>query len=297
MLHGPMPGTEPEFVHHRLVPVLNSTAQIAGWRQLACSLDRIFPAIVQVDSGMSRLGLSPAEVDTACNDPDFFRGIALRYLMSHLACAERQDHPMNMRQLAAFNEARSRLPSCPASFANSSGIFLGRDFHFDLVRPGAALYGIAPVAGLANPMKPVVRLQARIIQTRSVEDGGHVGYGATYRAAGRRCIATVAVGYADGWLRSFSNRGCAWVGGVRAPIAGIVSMDTCTLDVTEVDPRHLHPGACVDLISDEQPADAVAAQAGTISYEILTSLGQRYHRNYVGNRSTETHSEATENLI
>jgi alanine racemase len=287
VLHGPMPGTEPEFVHHRLVPVLNSAAQVAGWRQLAARLDRMLPAIVQIDTGMSRLGLSSGEVDAACSDPDYLRGIALRYLMSHLACAERRDHPMNVQQLAAFNQARRRLPSCPASFANSSGIFLGSDFHFDLVRPGAALYGIAPVAGMANPMKPVVRLQARIIQVRSIEDGAHVGYGATYRAAGPRRIATVAVGYADGWLRSFSNRGCMLAGGVRAPIVGIVSMDTCTLDVTEVDQRHLQPGACVDLISDEQPVDAVAAQAGTIAYEILTSLGHRYYRNHVGDRSAE----------
>lgn len=284
VLHGPMPGTEPEFEHHRLVPVLNSTAQIAGWRSLAARTGRALPAVVQVDTGMSRLGLSPAEVDEGGGDPDFLRGIELRYLMSHLACAERQDHPMNARQLAAFHRARSRLPPCPASFANSSGIFLGSDFHFDLVRPGAALYGIAPVAGMANPMKAVVRLQARIIQVGFIEDGGHVGYGATYRAAGPRRIATVAVGYADGWLRSFSNRGCALAGGVRAPIAGIVSMDTCTLDVTDVDPRHLQPGAHVDLISDEQPVDAIAAQAGTIAYEILTSLGHRYHRNYVGER-------------
>lgn len=282
VLHGPMPGTEPEFVQHRLVPVLNSAAQVAGWRQLACRLDRMLPAVVQVDTGMSRLGLSSAEMDVACGDPEFLRGIELRYLMSHLACAERQDHPMNAQQLAAFNHARRRLSYCPASFANSSGIFLGSDFHFDLVRPGAALYGIAPVAGMENPMKPVVRLQARVIQLRSIEDGAHVGYGGTYRAAGPRRIATVAVGYADGWLRSFSNRGCALVAGVRAPIAGIVSMDTCTLDVTDVDQRHLQPGAYVDLISDEQPVDAVAAQAGTIAYEILTSLGQRYYRNYAG---------------
>ena len=287
VLHGPMPGTESEFVHHRLVPVLNSLEQIAGWRQLACRLGRMLPAIVQLDTGMSRLGLSPAEIDTACSDPEFLRGIELRYLMSHLACAEHQDHPMNAQQLAGFNQARRRLPRCPASFANSSGIFLGRDFHFDLVRPGAALYGIAPVAGMENPMRPVVGLRARIVQIRSVEDGAHVGYGATYRAAGARRLATVALGYADGWLRSFSNRGCALAGGVRAPIAGIVSMDTCTLDVSEVEQRHLQPGNYVDLISDEQPLDTVAAQAGTIAYEILTSLGHRYYRNYVGERPAQ----------
>ena len=137
-------------------------------------------------------------------------------------------------------------------------------------------------------MKPVVRLQAKIIQVRNIEEGDCVGYGATYRAPGTRRIATVAVGYADGWLRSFSNRGCAMVGGVRAPIVGIVSMDTCTLDVSGVDELHLQPGRYVDLISHEQPVDVVATQAGTIAYEILTSLGHRYYRNYVGGQSAET---------
>lgn len=280
VLHGPMPGTEPEFARHGLIPVLNSAAQVEGWRRLAERLDRVLPAALQVDTGMSRLGLSAAEVDAACSDPDYWRGIELRFLMSHLACAERQDHPINAQQLAAFKRLRMRLPSCAASFANSSGIFLGSGFHFDLVRPGAALYGIAPVAGMDNPMKPVVRLQARVIQVRTIDDGDQVGYGLTYRAAGRRRIATVAVGYADGWLRSFSNRGGALVGGVPVPIVGMVSMDTCTLDVTEVDQQHVQAGAYVDLISDQQPVDAVATQSGTIGYEILTSLGQRYFRHY-----------------
>jgi alanine racemase len=229
---------------------------------------------------MSRLGLSTTEVDAWASDPDHLRGIALRYLMSHLACAEHSDHALNRAQLNVFDAVRSRLPRCAGSLANSSGIFLGADFHYDLVRPGAALYGIAPVSGAENPMRPVVRLQAKIIQTRSIAAGDCVGYGATYRAATRRRLATVSVGYADGWLRSFSNRGCALIGGIRAPIVGTVSMDTCTLDVTDVKPESLFPGAPVDLICTEQPVDAVAALAGTIGYEILTSLGKRYHREY-----------------
>ncbi|MGH8807913.1 MAG: alanine racemase [Noviherbaspirillum sp.] len=282
VLHGPPPDTEPEFLRHRLIPVLNSTEQIAGWRRMARLSGRRLPAIVQVDSGMSRMGLAPAEVDAWLNDPDFLRGIELRYLMSHLACAECPEHPMNASQLLAFNELRARLPRCPASLANSSGIFLGPDFHFDLVRPGAALYGVAPVANAENPMRPVVRLQARIIQTRTIADGDAVGYGVTYRARGRRRIATIATGYADGWLRSLSNRGVALAGGVRTPIVGKVSMDTCSIDVSEVHPDLVFPGACVDLISPEQTVDDVAALAGTIGYEILTSLGSRYHRAYVG---------------
>jgi alanine racemase len=282
VLHGPPVDTDAEFIHHRLIPVLNSLPQISAWRRAAHQLNRRLPAVVQIDSGMSRLGLSPAEFDTWTSDPGFLQGIELRYLMSHLACAEQSRHPMNALQLSAFNAVRKRLPSCAASLANSSGIFLGPDFHFDLVRPGAALYGIAPVADADNPMKPVVRLRAKIIQTRTVICGDRVGYGATHCAQERRCIATIAVGYADGWMRSFSNRGCAFVDGVPAPIVGAVSMDTCTIDVTDASPDCLFPGALVDLISADQPVDAVAALAGTIGYEILTSLGKRYHRAYAG---------------
>ena len=281
VLHGLLPHTELEFIEHRLIPVLNSTAQVDGWRQAARIVDRRLPAVVQVDTGMSRLGLSHAEVEAWLHDADFLQGIELRCLMSHLACAERQEHPMNVLQLEAFRALRGKLPRCTASFANSSGIFLGPDYHFDLVRPGAALYGIAPVHGAPNPMKPVATLRARVIQTRVIGQGDCVGYGGTYRAPGRRRIATIAAGYADGWLRSLSGRGFALVDGVRLPVVGNVSMDTFALDVTDVSPDRVQAGAFVDLICDAQPVDEVAAIAGTIAYEILTSLGSRYCREYV----------------
>ena len=288
VLHGPLPGSEPEFVRHGLMPVLNSLSQVAAWRNLAANLDRPLPAIIQIDSGMSRLGLSPSEVAEWFALPDFLNGISLRYLMSHLACAEHQAHPMNQMQLQAFNAVLERLPGCQASLANSSGIFLGPDFQFDLVRPGVALYGVAPVVGVANPMRSVVRLQAKIIQTRTIEAGVGVGYGFSYRAPNRRRIATASVGYADGWLRSFSNRGVAMIGDVAVPLVGTVSMDTMTLDVTDIPPDRLQPGALVDLISAAQTVDAVAAQAGTIAYEILTSLGNRYRREYTGGLAAPT---------
>ncbi len=294
VLHGPLAGTEQEFVEHRLVPVLNSLEQVAGWRRAALAAGRALAAVVQIDSGMSRLGLSPAEVDIWLHDPDFLRGIELRYLMSHLACAEQQDHPMNASQLAAFNATRGKLPPCPASFANSSGIFLGSAYHFDLARPGAALYGIAPVHGAPNPMQPVVRLQAKIIQTREIERGDCVGYGASYRASGRRRIATIAAGYADGLMRSLSGRGFALVDGVRVPFVGRVSMDTFALDVSDIPADRVHPGALVDLMGTEQRVDDFAAQAGTIGYEILTSLGSRYHREYINLPQQENPAEAQE---
>lgn len=286
VLHGPTPGTEAEFESRGIVPVLNSAAQIAGWRALARRLDRELPAFVQVDSGMARLGLSPAELQAVAADAQSLAGIRVAGVMSHLACAEDQANPANREQLQRFRAARRLLPAAPASFANSSAIFLGDDYHFDLVRPGAALYGIAPVAGASNPLRPVVRLQGKVMQTRDIEPGTPVGYGHSWRCGQPTRIATVSVGYADGWLRALGNRGAAWFNGTLLPLVGKVSMDTITLDANAVPAGALQPGVLVDLINEQQDVDTVAAQAGTIGYEVLTSLGQRYARRYVGEART-----------
>jgi alanine racemase len=167
------------------------------------------------------------------------------------------------------------------SLANSSGIFLGADWHFDLVRPGAALYGVAPVPGQPNPMRPVVRLQAQVIQVRAVDAGAAVGYAHAWAAPGATRIATAAVGYADGYLRALGGRGaCAWLGGQALPVVGRVSMDTITLDVGAVPEGAVHAGTLLDLMPPEGGVDELAARAGTIGYEILTSLGTRYDRVY-----------------
>jgi alanine racemase len=280
VMHGSPAGYEPEFLEYRCIPVLNSAEQILAWRTLAESRQTELPAIIQLDTGMSRMGLSGAEVQAWLADPDFIRGIQLQYLMSHLACAEDQEDPMNAQQLALFNRLRETLPKCGASLANSSGIFLGADFHFDLARPGAALYGIAPVAGQPNPMQAVAHLQGKIIQTREIAAGTGVGYSLTWRSTQPGRIATVAVGYADGWLRALSNRGVVHIDGIKAAMVGNVSMDTITIDVSHVPLSKLVPGTLVDLISSENTVDQIAARAGTIGYEILTSLGHRYHREY-----------------
>ena len=278
VLNGLAAGAEPECARHRVTPVLNSLAQVDAWAAHARRLHRPLPAALQADSGMSRLGLGEAELDTLAARPARLDGVALRLVMSHLACAERQDHPMNREQLRRFEAARARLPKAPASLANSSGIFLGSDFHFDLARPGAALYGLAPVVGEANPLQPVVRLRGRIVQVREVAAGAAVGYGASWLAAEPRRIATVAVGYADGYLRSLSGRATAFAGDAPVPLVGIVSMDTATFDVTDA-PAAVE-GGFLELIGPRNPVDALAAQAGTIGYEILTSLGHRYARAY-----------------
>jgi alanine racemase len=282
VLHGPPPGTAADFVAHRLIPVLNDPGQVREWSALCARLGRRLAAAVQVDSGMSRMGLSPADL-AALGDPrDWLAPFEPVLLMSHLACADVPDHPMNARQRERFDAIRAAFPAIRASLANSSAVFLGADFHYDLVRPGAALYGINPQPGQTNPLRQAVSLDARIVQVRTIGAGDAVGYGARYVADGPRRIATIGVGYADGWLRALSGRGFAYVDGVRVPIAGTVSMDSITLDVTGIPDARLAPGMTVELLGPNQHVDAVAAEAGTIGYEVLTRLGGRFERTYVG---------------
>jgi len=287
VLNGLMPGAEAACLTARLIPVLNSLAQVDGWTGLSRRQGRALPAVLQIDSGMARLGLAPVEVDLLANDPGRLDGIALRAVMSHLACADEPAHPANRAQLAMFEAQRRRLPPAPASFANSSGIFLGPDYHFDLARPGAALYGVAPVPGAPNPMRAVVRLDARVIQTRRIAAGDAVGYGHGFLATEPTRIATLAIGYADGWPRSIGRTGFAYVGGRALPIAGRVSMDSLTLDITTLPADMLKPGDFVELLGSHQSIDAVASAAGTIGYEILTSLGSRYRRRYLDRSPSE----------
>jgi alanine racemase len=280
VLNGLPPGSEDDAAAAGLIPVLNSRGQLEAWRACARRLGRRLPAAVQVDSGMSRLGMAPAEVETLAGEPDAFSGVDVVLVMSHLACADEPDNPANRAQLDAFLRLRALLPHAPASLANSPGTFLGPEWHFDLARPGAALYGINPTPGLANPMLPVVRLEAKVIQTRSIGEGAGVGYGYAYRASGALRTATISLGYADGWHRC--GAAAAFVDGVRLPFVGRVSMDSIILDVSALPEGRLSEGDLVELIGPSQDVDAVAALAGTIGYEVLTSLGHRFHRRYIG---------------
>jgi alanine racemase len=281
VLNGLLPGSAPEFIAHRLVPVLNSLGQIAAWR----ATGRGLPAMIHVDTGMARLGLPPDELARLAADQSLLTGMTLRAIISHLACADELDNPLNAAQLAAFRAARAVLPAAPASLANSSGIFLGAEYHFDIARPGAAIYGVNPHPGSPNPMTQVIRLKGKILQTREIDSGQTVGYGSSYRREGPGRIATIAVGYADGWLRSLSNRGSVAIAGQRVPVVGRISMDLMTIDVTSLDPQLARPGRFAELIGPGNDVDAVAAEAGTIAYEILTALGRRYYRVYSGGAS------------
>jgi alanine racemase len=287
VLGGPMPRCEAAFVEHALVPVLNSLGDTDAWQRFCRGRGEPLAADLHLDTGMARLGLPGSELATLMEAPERLDGIAVVSLMSHLACADEPDHPKNEDQLRVFRAARAALgglAGTPASFANSSGIFLGPEYHFDLVRPGVALYGVAPQPGHENPMADVVGLRGKILQIRDVDTPETVGYGATHRVTGPARIATVGVGYADGYLRSLSDAGSAYVGEVRAPVVGRVSMDLITLDVSALPPSAAQPGGFVDLIGPHNPVDRIAEEAGTIGYEILTSLGRRYHRIYSGGR-------------
>jgi len=282
VLSGLMENERALFEANGLVPCLNDLGQLENWTAFCRARGQKLPCALHIDTGMNRLGLPPAELDQLADDPKRLVGVELWLIMSHLACADETDHPMNRRQLGRFRAALDRLPHCRASLAASSGIFLGREFLFNTVRPGVALYGANPTPGAPNPMAQVIRLQGRILQVRDVDRGETVGYGATHRFTRPRRIATVSVGYADGFLRSLSNRGSAAMGGVTAPIVGRVSMDLLTLDVSAAPPESARPGAMVELIGPSRSIDDVAAEAGTIPYEILTALGPRYERHYTG---------------
>jgi alanine racemase len=282
VLGGPMPGSEADLLAHGLIPVLNSLDDLDRWRAVAARQGRALAAALHVDTGMCRLGLPPGELDLLADQHDRLAGVELRTVMSHLACADEATHPMNARQLAEFRAALARLPRAPASFANSSGIFLGPDYHFDLARPGAALYGVNPTPDRPSPMRQVVRLQGRILQVREIDAPQTVGYGATHRASGPARLATVAAGYADGYLRALSNRGVGRIGGLEVPLVGRVSMDLVTFDVSAVPAEVARPGATIELLGPDLGVDEIGRRAGTIGYEILTALGRRYHRTYQG---------------
>ena len=276
VLNGFAPGADGDAA---LVPVLNSLGDVLAHAAAGRSAGQARRALLHLDTGMARLGLDAVEQARLVADHSLLAGLDLLYIMTHLACADEPNHPLNAEQAARFDRACAVLPKFKRSFANSSGLFLGADYASDLARPGCALYGINPTPGLPNPLRQVLRLEAPVLQIREIPAGASVGYGASFMAARPSRIATIAVGYADGYLRSLSGQGGAAYRGLMLPLVGRVSMDLITLDVTDV--PGLVPGDAVTLIGGAAPSpDDLAARAGTIGYEILTSLGARYRRAY-----------------
>lgn len=280
VLNGLPPGAARVFLDLRLRPVLGALPEIAEWAEAARGRADAEPAAVHLDTGLNRLGLEAHELGEAKAALD---GVRLGLVMSHFAASEHVEHPMNARQIAAFEAMRAAFPGIPASLANSSGVFLPQKPLYDLVRPGYALYGGNPTPDAANPMRAVVSLKARIVQTRWVEDGEVVGYNCTWTAQGRRKLATISLGYADGLPRGAmatddSAGGEAIVAGVRCPFAGRVSMDLIVIDVTNA--LRAERGDYVELLGENIGIDELGGRARTIGYEILTNLGRRYARVY-----------------
>jgi alanine racemase len=277
VLGGFAAGARDAFRGGRLRPVLNTPAQVRAF----AALDRRErpAAMLQVDSGMTRLGVPIERIEEL---RDELAALELDVVLSHLACADEPDPGFSRTQRTRFEEARRLLPHLPASLANSAGTFLGPDFHYDLCRPGIALYGGNPTPGRANPMAPVVELDAEVLQVYALDDEARVGYGATYRAPAGARIATAAVGYADGVLRCAGNRATAQLAGVEVPLAGRVSMDLVGLDVTAVPTPAAVEGARVKLIWGEDGVERMAEATDTIAYEVLVRLGPRVERRYRG---------------
>jgi alanine racemase len=282
VLNGPLPDTERELREARLTPVLNSLGDLELWTAAGRAAGLRLPAALHIDTGMSRLGLPDDELAQLAENWHRLDGVRLDLIMSHLSSADAPEHPENAAQLARLREALDLLPGAPVSLANSSGIFLGADYHYDLARPGVALYGVNPTPYTQTPMRRVVTLVARVLQVRQIDAPRGVGYGASFRAGGPTRIATIAAGYADGLLRHLSNRGQVAFQGRLAPVVGRVSMDSITVDVTDLGGSAPAPGDFVEVIGDAHDQDALAAEAGTIGYEVLTALGGRYHRVYSG---------------
>ena len=272
-------------------PVIGDLNELAEWDVFCRRTGWAGGAGIHVDTGMQRLGLTIAEAQAIIpriNAGD--HGITL--VMSHLVSAEQLNNPANAKQLAAFRGIASEFSGVPAALANSSGIFLGAPFQFDLVRPGAALYGVNPTPEADNPMQPVVDLKARIVQVRTIERGESVGYGGTWTARRPTKLAIIAVGYADGYFRAASSndgtRGAeVIVAGKRCPVAGRVSMDLIAIDITDLPPNAARRGHLVTLLGDGITVDELAHHFGTIGYEVLTSLGHRYARVYKGGNVVE----------
>lgn len=276
VLYGLKKGQESLFYLQNLIPVLNSFEQAELWSRFAKRKGTILPAILAYDTGMNRTGMSCNEIYNLLQS-EIVNDIKILYILSHLACADINDHPLNDIQYNKIIKLREKYPDLPISLANSAGIFLDKKYHFDMVRPGAALYGMK-TSNLLPKLNNVISLNSSIIQIRTTEEDCTVGYGATYNISKGSKIATIAMGYADGMLRYASNRGFCYIADVKVPIIGRVSMDSFVVDVTKVEDRDLYVGAEVEIIGDNCSIEDVAEYLSTINYEVLLNLKGRMNR-------------------
>ncbi len=280
VLNGFVPSESQIYFQHNLVPVLNSVKELESYRKFIG--DAALPAIMHFDTGMNRLGFSGDDVVYLSRGDGLLQGLNIHYVMSHFASADEMDNPFTRMQYECFLKLSDSFSNIPKSLSNSAGLFHGSDYHFDLVRPGVAIYGGKPTDNLQNPMRQVVSLNVPVLQVRSVKSGDICGYNETYSFDSDGQIAIVSCGYADGLLRSLSNSASLYYKGYELPVRGRVSMDLVICDLCHVPDAELpQSGDMVEVIGAHQSVDDLAQKAGTISYEVLTSLGSRYSRSYV----------------
>jgi alanine racemase len=287
ILDGLLPGAAAYYSGFDLRPALSSLAEILEWSSYCREQRRRLPAAIHIDTGMNRLGLPEYEIEALLAAPEILEDFHLTLVLSHLACADHSTSPMNPEQRERFERLTARLPKAPRSLANSGGIFLGPAYHYDLVRPGIALYGGRALDDTPNPMKTVVRLSAKVLQVRDITPRDTVGYGATYTPKVPARVATIACGYADGFLRALSGPTghpgpAGFIDEYPVPVVGRVSMDLITVDVSNVPESLVHRGAWVEVMGDRVTLDDLTDRAGTIGYELLSRLGRRVHRVYEG---------------
>lgn len=292
VLNGLYPGAGALYQHKKLMPVLSSMEMLNEWLELCIKSNEALPAAFHFDTGMNRLGFRMQEAEALRARIDEF-GYMPQMIMSHLACADQPAHEKNRTQLALFQAITSQFPGVPASLANSAGLMNGRENHFQMVRPGIALFGGRAVNGRPNPMSPVVKLEVPVLQVHDGRTGETVGYGATHMLNKDSRIAVLAHGYADGYFRALSGIGARAGGrvifkGKIVPVLGRISMDLITIDVTELGDAGPKPGDMVEVLGKVITVDHLADLAGTIGYEILTSLKGRYKRSYI---SPPTHHQ------
>lgn len=286
ILNGLDPGCEALCAHWGFLPVLNTPGQLLRWRHQAMTQGCRLSAALQIDTGMSRLGIDAETAAGLVDEPGFADDVSLQLIMTHLSCADEAESPENLRQLSRFARSVAQLENVPASIANSAGSYISPAFHHDLVRPGIALFG-GPDPSAGRDMRPVVGLEARVVQIRDIPASTGVGYGHDYIAPVARRLATVGIGYADGLPRTLGNAGALWHVGQRLPIVGRVSMDSLTVDISELADGSLAEGDFVEVIGPSQSLCELAGDAGTISYEILTRLGTRHQRIYLSDDHTQ----------
>jgi alanine racemase len=285
-LDGLLPGSAEAFADDAIMPVLSTLADVESWAALARKRATRLACALHIDSGLNRLGLTSRDTRRLAANAALLNALDIRFVMSHLACADNPADPKNRDQLLAFETLSALFPGIPRSLAASDGLMLGKAYHFDLTRPGYALYGGQASATHRAPVSSVVTVTARILAINDVPPGETVGYAASWRAARPSRIAIVAAGYADGVSRSASwhdgkPRGHVVIAGHKVPIVGRVSMDLITADVTDIPARQLLPGDDAMLYGPGLSIEDAGFDAGTIGYEVLTRLGQRFERVYL----------------